>query len=694
MNDRPAPREPRLSQEPTDRDSEATILPSPNDPSAPNDRETAGEPRLAERQETRLVSGALDSIAQEDITQEDSAQKDTAQEDPVKPEPDVSDGPVTGPEARVIFSREVAADAASRDASDRRVIYQALDLYPVERWLEPDLDGSAVRVTPLPPRACEEAHLDTDDWRIHRAGLSLVVRRFGTESMWAILESRDAEQPYFRVESELSARSFTGAVSEVLSHARADDAIGARCRALVGRRPLNVLFRADVRLQPYRLAPTLDADCDGSASPTWLASLLLEETRIPVAGRPHPIVLSQVEVEEQGDAPADLWSGFVEVCGLRSERRSRLDRLLVAAGLAPPPPPELGPTEITPDSTVAEVAFAVLRQFMGRVLDHEPGTRLGQDIEELHQMRVGTRKLRSAIKLYREYLPPRVMSLESELRWLGSVLGPVRDLDVQREVLPQLAEELPPGDRSALDALWESLAADHGRERKKMLRALDSKRFERFKERWIGALLQGPPRTFREGRRPALAVVPELIETMHRKVQKRRSKLTRKSKPEVYHRLRVGLKALRYAVEFHRDLYPKTAKRYAKRVVWWQDCLGDHQDADVGEETLRSYVHERGRRFPPETNFSLGMLAECYRERARRLRAKVWESAPALSGGRWKRFVRTMRKRADGVSEAPRPVRPSKSDGAADRVPGAPSSSSPNEGRNDASLDLAPGGDA
>lgn len=675
MNDRPAPNEPRASDEPIGRDPEVANLSGPSGSGVSANESVAGEATLAERP-PGLAPHGLSAMREEDE---------------VTSEPEPPECPVAGQEARVIFSREVASDVASREAADRRVSYQALDLYPVERWLEPDLDGSVVRVTPLPPRTCEEAHLDTDDWRIHRAGLSLVVRRFGTDSMWAILESRDADQPYFRVESELSARSFHGAVSEVLSHARANDAIGARCRALVGRRALNVLFRAEVRLQPYRLEPTLDAD-GHAAPPAWSASLLLEETRIPVAGRSHPIVLSQVEVEERGDAPPDLWQGFVEVCGLRSERRSRLDRLLVAAGLAPPPPPELGPTEVTPDSTVAEVAFAVLRQFMGRVLDHEPGTRLGQDIEELHQMRVGTRKLRSAIKLYREYLPPRILALESELRWLGSVLGPVRDLDVQREVLPRLAEELPPVDRPPLDALWQSLAADHERERKKMLRALDSKRFERFKERWIGALLQGPPRTFREGRRPALAVVPALIETMHHKVQKRHSKLTRRSKPEVYHRLRVGLKALRYAVEFHRDLYPKTAKRYAKRVVWWQDCLGDHQDADVGEETLRNYVHERGKRFPPETNFSLGMLAECYRERARRLRAEVWESAPALSGGRWKRFVRTMHKRADRVNDAPRPVRPTAGDGGP--RPSSESVGGPTEDRSDPSSGATPGGDA
>lgn len=571
---------------------------------------------------------------------------------------------------REVFSRDVLGRDTLRHPDrprkkNRTHRFQALDLYPVERWLErwlePERHSSSVRVSRSGERDCREAHLDTDDWRIHRAGLSLVMRRFESDEIWAILEARDAAKPFRRFQRRLESKTFDDGIREILSQS---GELGDRCRALAGRRPLVVLFKAEVRVQQYRLVeatqravpapaqeePEGDSPLglrDAVAGSPWEAEILLEETRIPLDGRDHPIVLSQVEVIEPRSARPEFWREFIAGCGLQKEARGRLGRLLVAAGIAPPPPSALGPTTIDEAATVGDAAFAVLRIFMGRVLDHEPGTRLGDDIEELHQMRVGTRKLRSAIKLYRDFLPPRVTALEGELRWLGGVLGPVRDLDVQQVVLRELAEEIPERERVALEFLWESLATDHTRERRKMLRALDSRRFERFKERWIGALLQGPPRSFRPGRQPALMIVPSLIEETHAGVLKRLGKLRPKSLPTAYHRLRVRLKGLRYSVEFHRMLYPKRAKEYAKQVVWWQDLLGDHQDADVGEGTLRSYVRERGKRFPPETSFAIGMLAERYRDRARRLRKAVWRGAPSLTGGVWKRLRKEMRRRSE-----------------------------------------------
>ena len=70
------------------------------------------------------------------------------------------------------------------------------------------------------------------------------------------------------------------------------------------------------------------------------------------------------------------------------------------------------------------------------MLAHDPGTRLGTESEELHQMRVATRRLRAFQRAGSELLDPEWSeSVRDELKWLGGALGTVRDLDVLVEHL-------------------------------------------------------------------------------------------------------------------------------------------------------------------------------------------------------------------------------------------------------------------
>ena len=98
---------------------------------------------------------------------------------------------------------------------------------------------------------------------------------------------------------------------------------------------------------------------------------------------------------------------------------SKFDAGLLAGGVTLPGPPDLGPLSLGPDATLGELAFA--QEFRRQVIamtDHEPGTRLGEDPEELHDMRVATR-LRAALDLFIEVLPARPAPARG--RWDGSL---------------------------------------------------------------------------------------------------------------------------------------------------------------------------------------------------------------------------------------------------------------------------------
>ncbi len=122
-----------------------------------------------------------------------------------------------------------------------------------------------------------------------------------------------------------------------------------------------------------------------------------------------------------------------------------------------------------PDATALEVLTAALYEQRGRLLDHDPGTRLGTDPEDLHQMRVATRRARAFLRVARPLLDPGwTDELRTELGWLGSALGPARDLDV---LVARMQGEI-------------SRLGDDGAGARGLLTSFERQRRERSRRRW------------------------------------------------------------------------------------------------------------------------------------------------------------------------------------------------------------------
>ena len=99
---------------------------------------------------------------------------------------------------------------------------------------------------------------------------------------------------------------------------------------------------------------------------------------------------------------------------------------------------------VLPDDPMSEAGRKVLRFHFERMLAHEPGTRLGEDIEELHDMRVATRRMRSAFGVFSPYFDPDALQpFFKGLRRTGRALGGVRDLDVFMEKAQRYRNMLP-----------------------------------------------------------------------------------------------------------------------------------------------------------------------------------------------------------------------------------------------------------
>jgi triphosphatase len=560
--------------------------------------------------------------------------------------------------------------------------FDAPDLGPVEGWLEERPSASGLTVFPGQTKELTDTYYDTEDWRFYRAGYALRVRRDG-KSVEATMKSlappgdgglkrrREISEPLKSVKTLKNARG----------------PVGERLRLLAGARGLRQLFEVRTRRRIFELRPEDEAgEPDGAAGEVVVGpegdirrkeddsgenSVPAEEVMVDALGGIHrrergaalaeislddsefsggegKARLSRIEVEvvDEDAGWYDEVAGFVDgmrgSLELRPTETSKFGAGLSAAGLNPAVAPDFGPTEIDASTPVGEVAFAVLRRHFAAMLAHEPGVRLGEDPEELHDMRVATRRLRAALKLYKEVLPKRAEHYERDLRFFAGALGDVRDLDVHLERLAGEASK----DGEVLDEVFAALEERRTQARRRMLEALDSDRYERFVASFSG--------TLRRGRSPAptgpiLEVAPDLVRRRHKKVRKDVESLDGDSLPEDFHDLRKKGKRLRYALEPLQGIYGKPAERMVELLKTVQDDLGDHQDLIVSAELMKELGVSGD--LPPRVAFSLGAMAERYAREAAEIRARFLGSKPlrALNNGKaWKKLRKTLEKKAGG----------------------------------------------
>jgi CHAD domain-containing protein len=512
--------------------------------------------------------------------------------------------------------------------------FDAVDLRVVARWLN-DSPVSGLdhpRVTAGPKATTVAQYFDTNDRRFDRAGYTLRILRSGRRRD-AVLARLDSVAPTQR--STDAGHGLREALArDTVSPIHAEGPVGERVRAVVGRKRLFSLFEVRTRRSLFA------AELGGAP----LAEIALEETTIKPADGSPPARLRRVEIEPPAQVVLAL-EPFVRAlataAALRPTTLTEYQVGLLTAGLERSHSERFGSTDIGRGMPIGAVALAVLRKQFTELLAREPGTRLGDDVEELHDMRVASRRLRAALALFSNVLPQDASDVVTELRWVGDFLGAVRDLDVQIEQLDARLAADPHAPRQELAPLRALLDSHRTTTRTAMLDALDSRRYELFVNRF-GRILRARRVPEGDARTNALAACPPLLEERIRRLRRSANAITPTSEPSDYHRVRLHCKRLRYALEFSADVYPTTARPALKRLVALQDDLGEHQDADVAIGHLRSLAVHHTDELPPATVFTMGELAERYRTEAAAVRARFPKSRTRLKGKPWKALGRDL----------------------------------------------------
>lgn len=233
----------------------------------------------------------------------------------------------------------------------------------------------------------------------------------------------------------------------------------------------------------------------------------------------------------------------------------------------------------------------------------------GADPEGVHQLRIAVRRIRAALKAS----TVDTEELVAELRWFFGELGPLRDLDVLLERFHGDTDGFSADEMVAFERLLKGLRAERGVARRRTKRALRGQRYARLLETLASVdatpaasgsadLVGQVARPFRKLRRAVVAAGPEPAD-------------------EVLHDLRIRGKRLRYAAEMAAPAGGKPVRRLVKASKRLQDVLGEHQDACVAEQRVRSLVAE-----DPAEAFVAGRLVE--RERTRQAAARgEWHAA-------------------------------------------------------------------
>jgi CHAD domain-containing protein len=237
--------------------------------------------------------------------------------------------------------------------------------------------------------------------------------------------------------------------------------------------------------------------------------------------------------------------------------------------------------------------------------------------EGVHQMRVGLRRLRTAIALFKTLLSGAgIKKTTDQLKWLTEELGPARDLDVLIEERVKALEESQP-EQDTLPVLESELEKQRRQGFARAKAAIATPRYRKLvldTALWIAAgawtrseddLLKA--RRQQKGRDFA-------AQEMSRRLDKilKQQKNLRKLDAMKRHKLRIKIKKMRYACDFFAGLFGKSKQRrkFAQALKALQSCLGKLNDMRIHDAMARDFAHPH-RRHPgqPQKSFAMGFLS-------------------------------------------------------------------------------------
>ena len=419
-------------------------------------------------------------------------------------------------------------------------------------------------------------------------GLADIDRALAADRGLAPAETSKLQSALRAVAAAEPKRGRRGAV--VLPTGEDDTADAPRARPAIGEIVEAVL--AELEAQPSEPTEAASTEPDPLVEPPVGSDTPPASAAAARTVEPKPDASAPAEGQTPPDAGAS---------GPRPRPRRKTAASARAAVEAAPPERELprltvGKTPgVLADDHIAEAGRKVLRFHLARMIAKEPGTRDGSDAEDLHSMRVATRRQRAAWRVFGEaFRPDRTKKHRGRLREVASRLGAVRDLDVLLEAADAYRADLTGTEQRALEPLLGAWRVHRDDARVLLMRELDSDGYRRWLDDYAEFV-----RHEGVGAKPVIPTEPHRVrDTAASRIQaayeqvRAYEPVLRWADVETLHELRIHGKWLRYSLEFVREALGPESDALIARVTALQDHLGLMHDADVAAHLARSFLVE------------------------------------------------------------------------------------------------------
>lgn len=359
------------------------------------------------------------------------------------------------------------------------------------------------------------------------------------------------------------------------------------------------------------------------------AEVAIDHGEIEVGARRAPI--NELEIELRAGPIAALYD-VAMVCAselpLRPEIASKAERGFALRDRAPLRPVRARKIELDADMSVGVAAQRIIGACLTLMQANERGFLTRGDVEFLHQLRVGLRRLRVALACFRALFDPAELeAIKTELRWIGAQLGPARDWDVWcTQTLPAITAQI--GTLLPADMLERDARALQRKARAVGRAAVRSTRYVLLLLRIgralaaIGAvptdssetpisLNRFAARLLNKRQRALLRHVEGSPEATEEAMSDGPAKSTAGHTtdrifalhdPDALHASRIAAKKLRYCAEFFGALYKaKRVRRFTRSLSVLQDALGTLNDASVARALLAQLAAANPQRYDAAT---------------------------------------------------------------------------------------------
>lgn len=454
--------------------------------------------------------------------------------------------------------------------------------FVVERGVTPPLSmvaavlASEFEVVHEPPRSVARTWLDTFDWRLFRAGLTLEHLE-GTGSAELVLSTVAGRQ--------VARSPANGLTWPARVNGSTPAGVAQRLAPVLGVRALLPVARTTATLTGLRM---LNRD-----EKTVVRAVVEERTVLsPAAGRLAPrVILAPVRgYDRQAKLALRL---LRHTAGIARVGATELDEALAAAARRPGDYPGMVEVTLSASATAGSALASVLVHVLDVLEANVDGVVRDLDTEFLHDLRIAVRRTRSGLTLAGDALPDGMAELfAGEFRWLGHLSTQVRDLDAGLEGLDAAVLEFGPAERGALEPFRRYLERRRAAAFPELVAGLRSPRFTELVTSWRTSLADLPLLQV-NGERTAAQLATARISRGYHRILRPGKAITPTSPAEDLHELRKRCKELRYVLEFFASLHPPVAHRaMIKELKSLQDCLGRFQDSQIQREAITFHTEQ------------------------------------------------------------------------------------------------------